>query len=212
MAARANADSRLEGKTLDNMAQVYQSLQRKPEALAAYRQALEVWRALGDSAAATKDQQQLDLIQQNEAALVQPTATPQAPGVVLTSKPITLPTSKVVATPISKTTVAPSVTTSTLENGIVAPNAGTSLRGIIPIQGVATNEQLIKWRLDLVSTSNPDQANTIAESTQAQPELTTLGQLDTTQQPNGSYLLRLRISRTGGYYDEYYLQVSIANP
>lgn len=97
----------------------------------------------------------------------------------------------------------------TYANGIYAPSSGATVRGYVSIQGVAVHPALSKWQLDLLL----DGAKEIflATGTSMVPAPSELLVLNTGLYPNGQHVLRLRVVKRDGNYDEYFTPVKIAN-
>ncbi|MBK8051233.1 MAG: transglycosylase domain-containing protein [Anaerolineales bacterium] len=94
-------------------------------------------------------------------------------------------------------------------NGFTSPGPGATLNGAVAIQAVAATPNFWKWQLDLLV--NGADASFIAIGEQPAPGPTNLVGFDTTRYPNGSHLLRLRVVRRDGNYDEYYMPITISN-
>ncbi len=97
------------------------------------------------------------------------------------------------------------------ESGIVQPLDGATVSGIVEIRGIANDPAFQKWQLDLLIDQNPDQATFLELGRRIAPKAKQLVDLDTTQFPNGTHTLRLRVVRTDFNYDEYLVVITIAN-
>ena len=94
-------------------------------------------------------------------------------------------------------------------NGVFAPAAGAVVTGVVPIQAMAALPNFWKWQLDLLI--NGQNATFLALGEQPVPAPAPLFALNTAQFPNGNHVLRLRVVRRDGNYDEFYTPVTIAN-
>lgn len=97
------------------------------------------------------------------------------------------------------------------ENGIVAPADQETVSGVIDVRGLATDPNFQKWQLDLLLNGAAAGATFLEVSRSAAPAVKRLTELDTTQYPNGTHILRLRVVRTDFNYDEYSVTITIAN-
>ncbi len=100
---------------------------------------------------------------------------------------------------------------------ITSPRDRAAVRGLVPIEGRATDPQFQKYEVHFGPEPNPgDQWTPIGGSPFSVPVVQgRLGLWDTTIIPDGIYSLRLRVVRLDGNYDEYYvrgIQVSNAQP
>ncbi len=110
--------------------------------------------------------------------------------------------------------IAPVFGTATAQeasNGLTAPTAGSVVRGVVSVQGVAAHPTFRKWQLDLLLESNESQATFLAVGEQPVPAPAELLLWDTTPFPDGKHQLRLRVVRSDGNYDEYFTPITIAN-
>ncbi len=102
------------------------------------------------------------------------------------------------------------------DNGIDSPANGASVAGVVSVKGLANGDDFDKWQLDLLVNGDEDDA-TFLDWSGSLPWWTsgrvwgTLTELDTTDYPNGSHKLRLRIVRPGGNYDEHFADIVISN-
>lgn len=96
-------------------------------------------------------------------------------------------------------------------NGITAPAAGTSVSGLVEVEGVATHATFHKWQLDLLINGDENQAHFIALGEQPVETPSRLAQIDPTLFPNGNHKLRLRVVYLGLNYDEYFTPLVFNN-
>ncbi len=92
-------------------------------------------------------------------------------------------------------------------NGIVTPPAGSTVRGVVPVAGVAQSADFAKWQLDLLPAGDADRAVFLAVGETA----SALASFDSTPYADGAYTLRLRVVRGDGNYDEHFTSITIAN-
>jgi hypothetical protein len=96
---------------------------------------------------------------------------------------------------------------------ITSPQNNAIVRGVVPIQGSATHPQFQFYKVEYAREPAADDAWVITGA--IHEEQVVDGQLetwDTTQVPDGSYTLRLRVVRLDGNYSEYsVVQVVVAN-
>jgi hypothetical protein len=100
---------------------------------------------------------------------------------------------------------------------ITSPRDRASVRGFVPVEGSATHPQFQKYEIHFGPEPNPgDQWTPTQGSPYTVPVVQgRLGLWDTTIIPDGVYSLRLRVVRTDGNYDEYFvrgIQVSNTQP
>jgi hypothetical protein len=96
-------------------------------------------------------------------------------------------------------------------NGITEPMSGATLAGSIHIKGVADDPSFGAWQLDLLPGGSDKLAFYITRDTKPMPTTGSLKKIDTYLYPNGPYLLRLRVIRNDGNYDEYSVPITINN-
>jgi hypothetical protein len=96
---------------------------------------------------------------------------------------------------------------------ITSPLNNAIVRGLVPIQGSATHPQFQFYKVEFAREPVTGENYTIIGAIHEQQVVD--GQLevwDTTQVPDGSYTLRLRVVRLDGNYGEYsVIQVVVAN-
>ena len=96
---------------------------------------------------------------------------------------------------------------------ITSPQNNAVVRGLVPIQGNAIHPQFQFYKVEFAREPVVGEAYTIVGAIHQQQ--VTGGQLetwDTSQLPDGSYTLRLRVVRLDGNYSEYsVVQVVVAN-
>lgn len=97
------------------------------------------------------------------------------------------------------------------QSGIVEPTANATVSGIISVRGIANDPAFQKWQLDLLLNQDPNNATFLEVGRRVAPKIKSLVDLDTTQYPNGTHTLRLRVVRTDFNYDEYTVVITIAN-
>jgi len=94
-----------------------------------------------------------------------------------------------------------------IANGIVTPPAGSAVRGVVPVTGVAQSADFAKWQLDLLPAGDANRAVFLAVGETA----SALASFDSTPYADGAYTLRLRVVRGDGNYDETFTPITIAN-
>jgi hypothetical protein len=97
---------------------------------------------------------------------------------------------------------------------ITSPRDGAVVRGTVAVEGAATHSQFQKYEIHYGPEPNPaDQWTPLPGSPFEVPVVQgRLALWDTASIPDGSYQLRLRVVRTDGNYDEYYVhQIVVAN-
>ena len=97
------------------------------------------------------------------------------------------------------------------QNGITSPSDGAVLQGVVKVEGVAFDPNFKKWQLDLLLYGDPNQAIFLDRSSRPRRIPEVLTTVDTTQYPDGTHALRLRVVRTDGNYDEYAVRVIFQN-
>ncbi len=97
------------------------------------------------------------------------------------------------------------------QNGITSPSDGAVLQGVVKVEGVAFDPNFKKWQLDLLLYGDPNQAIFLDRSSRPRRIPEVLTTVDTTQYPDGTHALRLRVVRTDGNYDEYTVRVIFQN-
>jgi hypothetical protein len=100
---------------------------------------------------------------------------------------------------------------------ITTPMDRATVRGLVPIEGIATHPQFQKYEVHYGPEPNPgDQWAPVTGSPFSVPVVQgRLALWDTTVIPDGVYSLRLRLVRLDGNYDEYFvrgIQVGNAKP
>lgn len=100
---------------------------------------------------------------------------------------------------------------------VSSPRDRAAVRGLVPVEGVANHPQFQKYEMHYGPEPNPaDQWSPVGQSPFNVPVVQgRLAIWDTTVIPDGIYSLRLRVVRTDGNYDEYFvrgIQVSNTRP
>jgi hypothetical protein len=100
---------------------------------------------------------------------------------------------------------------------ITSPRDRAAVRGLVPIEGIASHPQFQKYEVQYAPEPNPgDQWMPVGASPFNVPVVQgRLALWDTTIIPDGVYSLRLRVVRLDGNYDEYSvrgIQISNARP
>ncbi len=107
--------------------------------------------------------------------------------------------------------VPDSVTSPVGPNGVSFPQNGTTIRGIVPVCGIAADPNLSAWDVNLLYDNDERKSTLLAYSDKADLARNPFTILDTTVLPDGKYGLRLRVSRADGTLDQYKIAVCIAN-
>lgn len=102
--------------------------------------------------------------------------------------------------------------TPTALNQIVAPPDGAIVHGVIFITGAVDSPTFLSWKLDLLFDRREEKAFTIAAGRMRNVTADVLTQLDTTLLPDGTHLLRLRVSNNDDTFTETTSTLTIANP
>lgn len=102
--------------------------------------------------------------------------------------------------------------TSAALNQIVAPPDGATVHGIIFITGAADSPNFLSWKLDLLFDRQEEKSLTIAAARARNVTVDVLTRLDTTLLPDGTHLLRLRVSNNDDTFTETTSALTIANP
>ena len=93
---------------------------------------------------------------------------------------------------------------------ITSPRDNDVVRGLLVIKGTATHPNF--WKYEIHYALEPTNQWVVLGVHETQVVDGRLEVWDTTQVPDGSYSLRLRVVRKDGNYDEYYVrQISVAN-
>lgn len=97
------------------------------------------------------------------------------------------------------------------QNGITSPPEGAVIRGVVDVEGVAFDTDFKRWQLDLLLYGDPNQAIFLDRSSRPRRVPDVLATVDTTQYPDGTHTLRLRVVHTDSNYDEYTVRVTFQN-
>lgn len=98
------------------------------------------------------------------------------------------------------------------ENGFTAPRRNARVEGVIDIHGVAKGPAFNKWQIDLLLDGEPEQAVFVALGRRPVLSSTLMARFNTETIPNGEHVLRLRVVRGDGNYDEYVRPIRVENP
>jgi peptidoglycan-N-acetylglucosamine deacetylase len=151
------------------------------------------------------------------AAPVPPVKSAATPTVTPTPTPALTPASSAAlartptatGTPVTKSGAVASPAEGAVYGAIESPEVGAIARGVVEVSGFADHPEFESWQLDLINASG----GTIQLYASDQPVdvAGTLWMWDTRQQPNGVYMLRLRVSHAGNRYEEYFKHVVVQN-
>lgn len=95
---------------------------------------------------------------------------------------------------------------------ITSPQDRDVVRGLLVIKGTATHPNFWKYEVYFAPEPNPTDQWQLLGLHEMQVTDGRLETWDTTLVPDGTYSLRLRVVRTDGNYDEYYVrQISVVN-
>jgi serine protease Do len=94
-------------------------------------------------------------------------------------------------------------------NGIYSPAADATVSGVVAVQGIAVHPEFWKWQVDLLLEGTRE--TYLGSGAYSVPAPADLLLLDTAQYPNGSHVLRLRVVRKDGNYDEFFAPITIRN-
>ncbi len=102
------------------------------------------------------------------------------------------------------------------ENGITSPASGEAVKGEVSIEGTATDPNFWKYELHYGPDPNPDGMWLDLLAPQGYVDLAVvegeLGKWDTTMVEDGIYILKLRVVRNTGQYDDLLVEgVKVAN-
>ncbi len=81
------------------------------------------------------------------------------------------------------------------------------MKGVVPVTGLASGANFMKWQLDLLPGGNADQAAFL--SLGVTPGVFTYT-FDSSLVPAGQYALRLRVVKNDSNYDEYLNKITVA--
>ncbi len=154
-----------------------------------------------------------------ETATPTDTATPtETSTATWTATPTETSTATLTTTPTETGTPAPSATPPPTDtpgppspNGIFVANS-KSVRGMLPIEGIAVHPSFRKWQVDLLINGDQTRDTFVALGEEEVAVRSLLTELDTTRYPNGVHVLRLRVVHSNMNYDEYITQVIFDNP
>jgi len=96
-------------------------------------------------------------------------------------------------------------------NGFSQPSGGDSVSGTVSVRGQANVPNFRKWQVDLLLSGDEQNVRFVRTGRTPAQDGAYLAGLDTTQYPNGNHVLRLRIVRSDGNYDEYFTNIVINN-
>lgn len=94
-------------------------------------------------------------------------------------------------------------------NGIYWPKAESTISGAVPVQAVALHPDFWKWQVDLLVEGSKE--TYIGSGGLPISSPTNIVVLNTSAYPNGRHVLRLRVVRKDGNYDEYLTPINIDN-
>jgi hypothetical protein len=94
-------------------------------------------------------------------------------------------------------------------NGIYNPAPDSTISGAVAVQGIAVHPEFWKWQVDLLLDGTRE--TYLGSGAYKAPSPTDLLLLDTALYPNGSHVLRLRVVRKDGNYDEFFAPITIQN-
>jgi cell division septation protein DedD len=95
---------------------------------------------------------------------------------------------------------------------ITSPQDRDMVRGLLVIKGTATNPSFWKYEVYFAPEPNPNDQWQLLGLHEVQVTDGRLETWDTSQVPDGTYSLRLRVVRADGNYAEYYVrQISVVN-
>ncbi len=114
----------------------------------------------------------------------------------------------VIGFPLVKLEAAPPLQ----EPVISSPRDRDVVRGVLVIKGTATHPDFWKYEIHYAPEPNPTDQWTVLGVHEVQVIDGRLETWDTTQVPDGTYSLRLRVVRKDGNYEEFYVrQISVVN-
>jgi hypothetical protein len=96
-------------------------------------------------------------------------------------------------------------------NGILEPAAGAEINCTTRVFGIAEHPQFRKWQLDILPAGDANAASFVNWNDIPLPRRGPLATLDTTQFPNGEYVLRLRVVHSNMNYEEHVTPVVVDN-
>lgn len=96
-------------------------------------------------------------------------------------------------------------------NGITSPRTGSQVAGVVTVKGVADHPNFRKWQVDLVLGGEGGHATFLALGEEPVSPAGDFFTWDTTNYPNGSHLLRLRVVHDRLDYVEYFMPLTISN-
>jgi hypothetical protein len=100
-------------------------------------------------------------------------------------------------------------TVSYAASGILQPEPGAVISGLVDVEALTDHADFERWQLDILLFGEEAYAKSVAVSSAARwGRLTTM---DTTLYPNGEHTLRLRVVRDDQNYDEFHTPIVIDN-
>lgn len=95
---------------------------------------------------------------------------------------------------------------------IAQPADGAAVREVVEVIGTATHPQFQRYQLFVAPDPPPsDQSWIFVSETNKEQPLGLLGRWDSRSVPDGPYLLRLRVVRIDGQYDDVVKHITVAN-
>jgi hypothetical protein len=95
---------------------------------------------------------------------------------------------------------------------IAQPADGASVREVVEVIGTATHPQFQRYQLFVAPDPPPsDQSWIFISETNKEQPLGLLGRWDSRSVPDGAYLLRLRVVRIDGQYDDVVRRIRVSN-
>ena len=96
-------------------------------------------------------------------------------------------------------------------NGILDPEEGATVSGTVRVRGIADDPNFLKWQLDLLLFGVEEDATSLNVNRNPRPQRRQFERLNTTNYPDGTHVLRLRVVTDDFNYTEYFTPITIDN-
>lgn len=95
--------------------------------------------------------------------------------------------------------------------GITSPTEGQRVYGTIPVRGIVDAPDFAAWQMDVLVNGDAHTPAQLAKSQKRVSQDSVLVRLDTLTLTDGPQTLRLRVIKTNGQYDEYFVRFVVDN-
>ena len=96
-------------------------------------------------------------------------------------------------------------------NGFLDPEEGATVSGTVRVRGIADDPNFLKWQLDLLLFGVEEDATFLNSNPNPSPQRRQFERLNTTNYPDGTHVLRLRVVTDDYNYTEYFTTITIDN-